>query len=88
ELESKRQLATINTGNYPHGLRLSPDGRSLYVANVKSDSVSVIDVASLRETGRIAVGKAPVQVGFSADGKQAYVSLSAENALGLIDTAS
>ncbi len=88
ELESKRQVATIKTGNYPHGLRLSPDGSSLYVANVKSDSVSVIDVPSLKETGRIAVGNAPVQVGFAADGKQAYVSLSAENALGLIDTAS
>lgn len=86
DLEARRQVGSIKTGRYPHGLRLSPDGRTLYVANMKGDSVSVIDVRSQKETGRIAVGKSPVQVGFSVDGKQAYVSLHAENALGLIDT--
>ncbi|MEQ6292459.1 cytochrome D1 domain-containing protein [Vogesella sp. GCM10023246] len=87
DLASRRHRASIRTGAYPHGLRLSPDGKSIYVANMQDNTVSVLDVAARREVARIAVGKAPVQVGFAPDGKQAYVSLSADNALGLIDTA-
>ncbi|WVV47967.1 hypothetical protein THH46_30530 [Pseudomonas sp. NA13] len=58
----------------------------LYVANMRSGSVSVIDTATLKEATQIAVGNGPVQVGFAPDGQQAYVSLSAENKLGIIDT--
>lgn len=86
--DASAEIGQIATDRYPHGLRLSPDGQTLYVANMKGGTVSVIDVPGLKETKRIAVGKGPVQVGFSADGKQAYVSLSGENRLGLIDTAS
>ncbi|WP_134724213.1 CopM family metallochaperone [Paracoccus luteus] len=78
----------IKTGAYPHGLRLSPDGTELYVANVEDGSVSVIDTASLTEAARIPVGKAPVQVGFTPDGSRVYVSLRDENRVAVIDTAS
>lgn len=40
-------LQGIQTGAYPHGLRLSLDGAELYVANVEDGSVSVIDTATL-----------------------------------------
>ena len=86
DLKTKAETARFPTGAYPHGLRLSPDGKTLYVANMRGGSVSVIDVERLQETGRIAVGKGPVQVGFAPDGRQAYVSLSGSNQLGLIDT--
>lgn len=79
--------ARIRTGASPHGLRLSPDGAELYVANVEGGSVSVIDTASLTEAARIPVGKAPVQVGFTPDGGRAYVSLRDENRVAAIDTA-
>jgi len=80
--------ARIGTGAYPHGLRLSPDGTELYVANVEDGSVSVIDTASLTEAARIPVGTAPVQVGFTPDGSRVYVSLRDENRVAVIDTAS
>lgn len=86
DLKAKAETARIATDAYPHGLRLSPDGKTLYVANMKGGTVSVIDVGTLKETGRIPVGKGPVQVGFAPDGQQAYVSLSGTNQLGLIDT--
>lgn len=76
DLKSSTEIGQIATDRYPHGLRLSPDGKTLYVANMKGGTVSVIDVPGLKETKRIEVGKGPVQVGFSVDGKQAYVSLS------------
>ena len=77
----------VRTGAYPHGLRLSPDGAELYVANVEDGSVSVIDTASLTEAARIPVGAAPVQVGFTPDGSRVYVSLRDENRVAVIDTA-
>ena len=87
DLASTRSVGQVATDKYPHGLRLSPNGRDLYVANMRGGTVSVIDVGTLKETARIPVGKGPVQVGFSPDGAMAFVSLSAEDSLGIIDTA-
>jgi YVTN family beta-propeller protein len=81
-------IKRIATGDYPHGLRLSPDYTELYVANVEDGSVSVIDTESLTEVARIPVGKAPVQVGFTPAGDQVYVSLRDENRVAVIDTSS
>lgn len=39
DLAQRKRIATVATGNFPHGLRLSPDGRSLYVANIDGDLV-------------------------------------------------
>ena len=87
DLANASVVERIETGAYPHGLRLSPDGTELYVANVEDGSVSVIDTASLTEAARIPVGTAPVQVGFTPDGSRIYVSLRDENRVAVIDTA-
>ncbi len=87
DLANKSVIARIATGDYPHGLRPSPDGTELYVANVKDGSVSVIDTATLAEVARIPVGTAPVQVGFTHSGDKVYVSLRDENRVAVIDTA-
>jgi len=36
--------------------RLTPDGKTAYVANPVTNDVSVVDVASMKETSRINVG--------------------------------
>ena len=76
----------IAPGDYPHGLRLTPDETQLYLANVEDGSVSVIDTQALSEVARIPVGTAPVQVGFTPSGDQVYVSLRDENRVAVIDT--
>ena len=43
----------IPVGDKPRDLLVSPDGRTLYVANTGSLDVSVVDLASMRETRRI-----------------------------------
>ncbi|HMQ94421.1 CopM family metallochaperone [Amaricoccus sp.] len=88
DLARAEVIGRIATGDYPHGLRLSPDGAELYVANVEDGTVSVIDTANLSEVTRIPVGAAPVQVGFTPSGDQVYVSLRDENRVAIIDTAS
>lgn len=80
-------LATIPVGEYPHGLRPSPDGRWVCVANVKSKTLRVIDTQSNIKIADIKVGERPVQVGFSPDGKYVYFSLNGENALGKVEVA-
>ena len=87
DLAKASVIGRVATGAYPHGLRLSPDGTELYVANVEDGSVSVIDTAALAEVARIPVGAAPVQVGFTPSGDQVYVSLRDENRVAVIDTA-
>jgi YVTN family beta-propeller protein len=87
DLTRKRVTRRIGTGRYPHGLRLSPDGSEIYVANVEDGSVSVIDVVAGAERARIAVGGRPVQVGFTPDSSRVYVSLRDENRVAVIDTA-
>ena len=49
--------ATVRVGRYPEGVVIAE--ASAYVANWFSDSVSVIDMATLRETARIAVPDGP-----------------------------
>ncbi|MBM3527364.1 MAG: YncE family protein [Alphaproteobacteria bacterium] len=87
DLARRTVMRTVATDRYPHGLRLSPDDRELYVANVEGGSVSVIDTGTLKEAARIPVGKAPVQVGFTPDGSRVYVSLRDENSVAVINTA-
>jgi YVTN family beta-propeller protein len=88
DLAQAEVIGRIATGDYPHGLRLSPDETELYVANVEDGSVSVIDTQVLSEVARIPVGTAPVQVGFTPSGAQVYVSLRDENRVAVIDTSS
>ena len=85
DLTRTEVIGRVGTGASPHGLRLSPDGAELYVANVEDGSVSVIDTASLTEAARLPVGAAPVQVGFTPDGGKIYVSLRDENRVAVID---
>jgi 40-residue YVTN family beta-propeller repeat len=80
-------IATIPVGAYPHGLRPSPDGKWVYVANAKGTMLSVIDTATDTKVADIEVGQKPVQVGFSPDGRFVYLSLNAENAVGKVDVA-
>lgn len=49
----------IAAGDGPHGIVVSPDGASVFVTNLRSGDVSVIDAASARERIRIPVGKEP-----------------------------
>lgn len=58
--------------------------RLIYVANVKTNSVSVCNLKKLVTT--IPVFASPARVSFAPDHHQAYVSNSASNAVSIIDT--
>jgi YVTN family beta-propeller protein len=58
-LPALKRLATIPVGEGPDWLTFNPDGRSVYLTNAGSDSVSAIEVESYKELSRIRVGKVP-----------------------------
>lgn len=88
DLNRRSVVALVPTGRFPHGLRMSPDGREIAVANVEDDSVSIVDPTAAKELVRIPVGKAPVQVAYTPDGKRLFVSLRDEDAVAVVDLAS
>jgi YVTN family beta-propeller protein len=52
-------LGGVRTGHDPDWLTFTPDSKSLYIANAGSNSVSVVDVASMKQVAQIAVGQVP-----------------------------
>ncbi len=56
QLSSEFVVARIPTGYNPRQVAMSPDGRTLWVAERLQDSVLAIDIATLKPLGRVALG--------------------------------
>jgi YVTN family beta-propeller protein len=52
-------IREVTVGKRPWNMALTPDGRKLYVANGRSNSVSVIDTGTFEVVAEIAVGELP-----------------------------
>jgi YVTN family beta-propeller protein len=66
-------------GSTPNALALSPDEKTLYVANADNNNVAVVDVSEPGETsilGFIPAGWYPSSIAVSLDGKRLYVGNS------------
>ncbi len=59
DLREMKVAETIKGGNAPHGVAVSQDGKFVYVTNLLSDDLSVIDTALGKEVAKIKVGKMP-----------------------------
>jgi YVTN family beta-propeller protein len=77
----------IPTGNGPSSVAITPDGRTAYVTNRASNSVSPINVATAQAGAPIAVGTTPEAVAVTPDGSAAYVVSSGEGSVRRITTA-
>jgi YVTN family beta-propeller protein len=63
DLKTRTVVGSARVGLYPEGVIC--DGERAYVANWGSDDVSIIDIATRRETGRVKVGAGPRGLAFS-----------------------
>jgi YVTN family beta-propeller protein len=52
-------VATVKVGDYPEGAQASRDGRFVYVANWDSNTLSIIDAATLSVVGTLDAGSSP-----------------------------
>ncbi len=64
----------LKQGGMPQDIRLSPDGRVFYVANMMTDGVSLIDAQTFEEVGFIPTGRGTHGLYPSRDGTKLYVS--------------
>jgi YVTN family beta-propeller protein len=76
---------SITLGGGPHGLRPSPDGATLVVANLKAATVDLIDTRTDSRTAAVPVGGPVVQVAVSPDSRYAYASVAQPPAVVKID---
>ena len=67
-------VGTIRVGNEPEGVVVSPDNRTVYVANQGSRILSVLDVASQRVSS-VRLRNTPRFVTTSRDGRLVFVSM-------------
>jgi len=58
-LPDLKLLGTADVGRAPDWVTISPDGKDAYVANAGSNSVSVVDIKSMKEITKIPVGQVP-----------------------------
>src|SRR6266446_6786370 len=58
-LPDLKVLGSVDVGRSPDWVTLTPDGKAAYVANAQSNSVSVVDLKTLKEVTRIPVGQVP-----------------------------
>jgi len=70
-----------------HGLGYSPDGKTLAVVSIASNSVTLIDPATNKVKGTVYVGRSPHEPSFKPDGSELWVTVRGENYVSVIDPA-
>jgi YVTN family beta-propeller protein len=69
----------LSKGGMPQDIRVSPDGKIFYVADMKADGIFVIDGDSFKEIGFIQTGKGTHGLYPSRDGSKLYVANRGSN---------
>lgn len=86
--EKLTRAATIRVPGEPHGMAVSADGKTVFVALAALDQVAVVDLDQRKETARIDVGRWPRYLALSPDGKRLTVGTSGDRGMSLVDVES
>ena len=89
DVTNKKVLGYIDLGRgyMPQDVKLSPDGKVFYVADMAANGVWVIDARKLTVLGKIHTGKGAHGLYISRDARTMFVSNRDEGSIGLIDLA-
>jgi YVTN family beta-propeller protein len=83
------EVISMPSGERPQGQAMSPDGRTIFVANSGGNSISIFDLQQKKNVGRIETsGKAPVRLVVTNDGKTLIYALQEGRSVGFADIAS
>jgi YVTN family beta-propeller protein len=77
----------ITVGIEPYGLAITPDGKTVYIANYGSGTVTPIATATNTAGPPITVGFGPLDIAITPDGKTAYVANADDGTVTPIATA-
>src|SRR5204863_6086132 len=78
---------TLRSGAMPQDVKLSPDGRVFYVADMASNGVWLIDAHSFRKVGFVPTGAGAHGLYASRDSRYLYVSNRGEGSVSVISFA-
>ena len=89
DVEAQKVVGVLQTpgGGMPQDIKLSPDGRVFYVADMDANGVHMIDGEAFKVLGFIPTGKGAHGLYTSRDSKFMYVSNRGEGTVSLIDLA-
>ncbi len=69
-----------------HGLGFAPDGKTLAVVSIGSNSVTFIDTATNAVKATTYVGRSPHEAFFTPDGRELWVTIRGEDYISVLDT--
>jgi YVTN family beta-propeller protein len=84
---SPKSVGKLPTGKGAHAFRSAGDGRSVFVSNRVENTISRIDIATLKVTDTYPVPGGPDCMDVSADGKLLYVTSRWAKKLSIVDLA-
>jgi YVTN family beta-propeller protein len=86
--ETHKIVATVRVGVSPAHMAVSPDRRSVYIANTGSNTVSVLstDDNTVAKTIALPRGSKPIGVALSPGGRYLYTADSGANRVSVLDT--
>lgn len=93
DLDSREEVARVTTGEGPHEVAVSPDGKTAVVGNYGGEnpgnSLTVVDVEAAEVVKTIDLGKysRPHGIEFFADGERVAVTAEAQKSLIVVDVA-
>ena len=73
-------------GKEPEGVKVSPDGKTVYVTSEVANMVHVIDTATGKVLKNITVGKRPRRFALTPDGSELWVSNELAASVSIIAT--
>lgn len=85
--DGKPKMTRVSVGPAPGHVVLSPDERTLFVANREGDSVSAIRTEDLSLAATVPVGHAPFAMALNPEGTRLYVGNVQGGTVTVIDTA-
>jgi len=86
--DAVERCVRLAPGERPVGIRVTRDGRLVYAATGRGNTVVVLDGASGEILGRIPVGQRPWGIALTADEGKLYAGNGLSNDVSVIDTRS
>lgn len=80
-------MTTVEVGEEPEGILVSPDGKTAYVTSEVANTVHVVDTASKEIKANIVVGNRPRRFALTPDQKELWVSNELSSSVSILDPA-
>src|SRR5690606_36962926 len=87
DVASGKRTGEVKVGQEPEGVKVSPDGKTVYVTSEVASMVHVVDAASGKVVKNIKVGKRPRRFAISPDGGELWRSSELDASVSVVDTA-